>query len=186
MSNLDTVLKNKDTTLLAKVCIVKVIVFLVVMYGCEMWAIKKAEHWRIDALELWYWRRFEIPLDNKEIKPVNPKGNQSWIFTGRTDAEIEAPILQSPDAKNWLTGKDPDAGKDWGQEKRVTGDEMVGWHHRLDGHEFEQAPGVGDRQGSLACCSQPGCKKLDTIEWLNCTVLLLLSCFSRVRLCVTP
>ena len=90
----------------------------------------------------------------KEIKPVNPKGNQSWIFIGRTDAEAGTPILWPPDMKNWLIGKDPDAGKDWRQkEKRTTEDEMVGWHHQLDGLEFELAPGVGDGQGSLACCS---------------------------------
>ena len=105
----------------------------------------------------------ESPLDSKEIKPVNPKGNQSWIFIEKTDAE--APILWPPDAKNWLIGKDPDAGKDWRWEKKgMTEDEMVGWHHRLDGHKFEQAPGVGDGQGSLACCSR---KELDTTEWLN-------------------
>ena len=93
-------------------------------------------------------------LDWKEIKPVNPKGNQSWIFIGRTDAEAEMPILWPPDVKNWLIGKDPDAEKDWRQEEKETiEDEMVRWHHWLDGHEFEQAPEVGDGQGSLACCS---------------------------------
>ena len=97
------------------------------------------------------------PLDCKEIKPVHPKGNQSLILIGRTDAENETPILWPPDAKNWLLGKDPDAGKDWRQEEKgTTEDEMVGWHPRLDGHEFEQAPGVGDEQGSLACCSPWG------------------------------
>ena len=95
-----------------------------------------------------------------EIKPVNPKINQSWIFIGRTDAE--APILWPPDAKNWLIGKDPDAGKDWRQEEKgMTEDEMVGWHHQLDGHEFEQAPGVGDGHGSLVCCSPWGHKESD-------------------------
>ena len=113
----------------------------------------------------------ESPLDCNEIKPVNPKGNQSWIFVRRTDAEAEAPILWPPDAKNWLTGKDPDAGKDWRQEKRTTEDETVGWHHWLNGHEFEQAPGVGDGQGSLACCSPWGCKELDKTEQLNWTAL---------------
>ena len=113
----------------------------------------------------------ESPLDSK-IKPVNPKGNQSWIFIGRTDAENEAPILWPPDAKNWLTGKDPDAGKDWRQEEKgTTEDEMVGWHHWLDGHESEQALGVGDGQGSLACYSPWGCKELDMTEWLNWTEL---------------
>ena len=110
------------------------------------------------------------PLDSKKSKPVNLKGNQPWIFIGRTDAEIEVPILWPPDAKNWLTGKDPDAGKDWRQEEKgMTEDEMVGWHHWLDGHEFEQAPGVGDGQGSLACCSPWGHKELDMTEWPNWT-----------------
>ena len=109
-------------------------------------------------------------LDCEEIKPVHPKGNQSWIFIGRTDAEAETPVLWPPDAKNWLIGKDPDAGKDWKEEEKgMTEDEMVGWHHRLDGHEFEQAPGTGDRQGSLACCSPWGHKELDTTERLNWT-----------------
>ena len=90
-------------------------------------------------------KTLQSPLDCKEIQPVNPKGDQSWVFIGRTDAEAEAPILWLPDAKNWLTGKDPDAGKDWRQEEKgMSEDGMVGWHHQLDGHEFEQAPGVGD------------------------------------------
>ena len=113
-------------------------------------------------------KTLESSLDCKEIKPINPKGNQSWIFIGRTDAEAEAPTLWLPDEKNWLTEKDPDGGKDWGQEEKgTTEDEMVGWHHRLDGREFEQAPRFGDGQGSLACCSPWGCKELDTAEWLK-------------------
>ena len=114
-------------------------------------------------------KTLESPLDRKEIKPVNPKGNQSWIFIGRTDTEAETPILWLPDVKNWLVGKDPDSGKDWRQEDKGITDEMVGWHHRLDGHEFEQALGVGDGQGSLACCSPWGHKESDTTEWLNWT-----------------
>ena len=110
-------------------------------------------------------KTLESPLDSKEIKPVNPKGNQSWMFIERTDAEV--PILWPPDAKSLLLEKDPDAGEDWRQEKGMTEDEMVGWHHRLNGHEFEQTLGVGDRQGSLACCSPWGHKELDTTEWLN-------------------
>ena len=103
-------------------------------------------------------------------RTANPKGNQPWIFIGRTDAEAETPILWQPDAKNWLLGKDPDAGKDWRQEEKgTTEDEMVGWHHRLKGHEFEQAPGIGDGQGSLSCCSPWGCKELNMTEWLNWT-----------------
>ena len=104
----------------------------------------------------------ESPSDCKEIKPVNPKGNQSWIFIGRTDAKVT--ILWPPDAKNWLIGKDPDARKDWRHEKWMTEDEMIGRHHRLDGHEFEQALGVGDGQGSLACCSAWGHKESDTTK----------------------
>ena len=108
------------------------------------------------------------------IKPVSPKGNQSWIFTGRTDAEAEAPTLWPPDAKNWLTGKDPDPGRDWRQEKGMTEDEMVGWHNQLNGHEFEQALGDGDGQRILTCCSPWGHKKSDTSEWLKGAEPLLL------------
>ena len=116
----------------------------------------------------------ESPLDCKEIKPVHPKGNQSWIFIGRTDAETETPILWPPDAKNWLIGKDPDAGKDWRQEEKgTTEDEMVGWHHRLNGHEFEWTPVVGDGQGSLVCCNPRGLKESDTTEQLNWTEHIL-------------
>ena len=115
-------------------------------------------------------KTLEGPLGYKEIKPVNPKGNQSWIFIGRTDAEAEAPVLWPPDVKSWLIGKDPDAGKDWRQEEKgTTEDEMVGWHHWLDGHEFEQALGVGDGWGSLTCCNPWGHKESDTTEWLNWT-----------------
>ena len=132
-------IKKQRYSLPTKVCLVKAMVFLVVKYGYESWAIKKAEHWRIDAFELWCWRRLESPLDSKEIRPVNPKGNQPWMFIGRTDAE--APIPWPPDGKSKLIGKDPDAGKDWRQkEKGETEDEMIGWH-QLNGHEFEQTPG---------------------------------------------
>ena len=135
--------------------------------------------WQLDykenlVLKNWcFWtvvleKTHKSPLDCKEIQPVNPKGNQSWLFIGRTDAEAEAPILWPPDAENWLNGKNPDAGKDWRQEeKRMTEDEMVGWHHQLDGHQFEQTPEAGDGQGCLACCSPWGCKQLDMNEWLN-------------------
>ena len=119
-------------------------------------------------------KTLESALDCKEIKPVNPTGNESWIFIGRTDAEAETPILWPPDVKNWLTGKDPDAGKDWRQEKnKTTEDKMVGWHHQLNVHEFEQASSVGDGQGSLAFCSPWGHKELDMTEWLNWTELNL-------------
>ena len=116
--------------------------------------------WELDHKEVWvmkkwcFWtvvlkKTLVSLLDSKEIKPVNPKGNQSWIFTGRTDAEAKASIIWPPDAKSWLTGKDPDSVKDWGQRKRVTEDEMVGWHHQVNGHEFEQAPRDRERQGKL-------------------------------------
>ena len=115
-------------------------------------------------------KTLESPLDCKEIKPVHPKGDQSWIFTGRTDAESETPVLWPPDVKNWLIWKDPDAGKDWRrEEKGMTKDEVVGWYHRLNAHEFEQAPGV--EQWSLECCSPWGRKESDTTEWLNWTDL---------------
>ena len=117
-------------------------------------------------------KTLKSPLDCKEIQPVHPKGDQPWMFTGRTDAEAETPILWPPDAKSWLIGKDPDAGKDWGQkEKGTTEDEMVGWHHRLDGHGFGWTPGVGDGQGGLACCGSWGCKESHTTEQQNWTEL---------------
>ena len=122
-----------------------------------MWELDHRESWSLKNLcfpTVMLEKSLESPLDCKEIKPVNPKGNQSWIFIERTDAKAEAPILCPPDAKNWLTRKDPDAVKDWRrEEKEMTEDEMVGWHHQRNGHEFEQALGVGDGQGSLACYS---------------------------------
>ena len=164
--------------------------------------MKKAEHWRIGAFELWFWRRLlrvpwtarisnqsilrksilnihsknwrlqtvalekmiESPLGCKEIKSVSPKGNQSWILIGRTDAEAEAPILWPPDGKSWLIARDTDAGKGWRQEKVMTENGAAGWPHWLDGHEFEQALGNGEGQGSLACCSPWGHKESDTTE----------------------
>ena len=135
------------------------------MCGCERWTIKKAEWQRIDAFELWCWRRLLSPLDGKKIQPVHPKRDQSWIFIGRTDAE--APILWPPDVKNWLIRKDLDAGKDWRWEKGTREDETVGWHHRLNGHEFEQVLGVGEGQASLTRCSPWGCKESDTTEQLK-------------------
>ena len=128
-------------------------------------------------------KTLESPLDSNEIKPVNPKRSQSWIFIGRTDVEAETPILWPSDVKNWLLGKDPDAGKDWRQEEKgMTEDEMVGWHHQLNGHEFEQAPGVGDGQGGLACCSPWGHKDSDMTEWPNWTELSLHGVLPIVRL----
>ena len=172
MTKLDSILKSWDITLLTKVHLVKAMVFPVVMYGCESWTIKK-ESW---VPKNWcFWtvvleKTFESPLDCTEIQPVNPKGNLSWVFTGKTDAEAETPILWSPDVKNWLTGKDLDARKDWRQEEKgMTEDEMARWHHWLDGRESEWTPGVGDGQGGLACCDSWGCKELDTTERLNWT-----------------
>ena len=133
----------------------------------ESWVPK---NWCFQTMVLVLEKTLESPLNCKEIKPVNPKGNQSWIFTGRTDAEAEAPIVWLPDEKSQLIRKDPNAGKDWRQEEKgTTEDEMVGWHHWLNGDEFEQALGVGVGQGSLACCSPWGLKKLDTTEQLNWT-----------------
>ena len=141
------------------------------MYGCESWTIKKAEYRRIDAFELWCRRRlFESPLDCKEIQPVHPEGGQSWVFIGRTDVEAETPILWPPDAKSWLIGKDPDAGRDWEQEEKGrTEDEMVGWYHWLNGHGFGWTVGVGDGQGVLVCCGSWGHKESDMTERLNWT-----------------
>ena len=149
MTNLDSILKSTDIILPMNVHLVKAMVFPVIIYGCKSWNIRKAEQpknwcfWTV-VLE----KTLESPLDSKEIKPVNAKGNQPWLCIVRT----EAPVLWPPDVKSQLTGKDPDAGKDWRQEEKgTTEDEMVGWHHWLDRHEFEHAPGVGDGQGSLAC-----------------------------------
>ena len=142
-----------------------------------MWDLVHEENW---VLKNWcFWtvvldKTLESPLDCKEIKPVNPKANQSWIFIGRIDAE--APILWPPDGKSLLIGKDPDAGKHWGQEKKEAAeDEMVEWHHWLNGHEFGQALGVGNRYGSLVCCCPWGCKGSDTSEQLNWTELTIVS-----------
>ena len=176
MTNLDSILKHRDITFLTKA--------FDKSQSCGfssshvwMWELDYKECW---ALKNWcFWtvvleKTLESSLDCKEIQPVHPKGNQSWIFIGRTDAEAEAPILWPPDAKNWLIGKDPDAGKDWRrEEKGTTEDEMDGWHHQLDGHEFEHALRVGDGQGSLACCIPWGCKESDMTEWLNWTELNL-------------
>ena len=120
-------------------------------------------------------KTLESALDCKEIQPVHPKEDQSWVFIGRTDAKAETPIFWPPHAKSWLVGKDPDAGRDWGQEEKgMTEDEMAGWHHQLDGREFDWTPGVGDGQGGLACCDSWGCKELDTTERLNWTEWLII------------
>ena len=136
-----------------------------------MWEVDQKKSWAPKNRCFWTMvleKILETPLDCKVIKPVSPKGNQSWTFIGRTDAEAEAPILLPPDGKSQFTGKDPDAGKDWGQEEKgTTEDEMVGWHHWLNGLEFGQTPGVGDGQGSLACCSPWSHKELNITELLN-------------------
>ena len=164
MTSLDSILKSFAN----KGHLVKVMVFPVVMYGCELdqketWTLKNCSFWTV-ILE----KTLESPLDCKEIKPVNCKGNQPWIFTGKTDAEAEAPKLWPADVKSWLFEKDPDAGKDLRKEgERTVRDEMVGWHHQFNGHEFEQAPGVDDGQGSLVCCSSWCPKESYRTEQLN-------------------
>ena len=137
--------------------------------------------WELDCEESWvpknwgFWtvvleKTLVSPLDCKEIQPVHPKGDQSWVFIGRTYAEAETPILWPSHAKSWLIGKDPDAGRGWGyEEKGMTEDEVAGWHHQLDAHEFEWTPGVGDGQGGLVCCDSCGCKESDKTERLNWT-----------------
>ena len=156
MTNLESILKSRDITLSTKVHLVKVMVFPVVMYAWKSWTIRKVERGRIDAFEPGE-KTLESPLDCKETQPVHPKGDQSWVFIGRTDVEAETPILCLPDAKSWLIGKGPDAGKDQRQEERGTTEhEMVGWHHWLDGHGFGWTPGVVDGQGSLVCCDSWG------------------------------
>ena len=159
--NYTSILKSRDIILLTKVHVVKV----------WMWQLNHKEGW---VLKNWCFqvvvleKTLESPLDCKEIQPVSPKGNQLWILTGRTDAEAEAPILWPPDVKSRLSGKDLDAGEDWGQEeKEVTQDEMVGWHYWFNGHEFEQTLGVGEGQWSLVCCSPWGHNDSDTTEWLS-------------------
>ena len=158
-----------------------------------MWELDHREGW---ALKNWcFWtvvleKTLESPLDCKEIKPVNPKGNQHSIFIRRTDSEGEAPILWPLDVRSWLIRKDHDAGKDWRQEEtRMTEDKMVRWHHLLNGHEFQQALGDGERQGSLACFSPWGCKELDTADWTttkspspNFKVTFIYSVFNTIAL----
>ena len=170
MTNLESILKSRAFTLPTKVYLVKVVVFPVVVYGCELdykesWVPKNWCFWTV-VLE----KTLESPWNYKGIKWVNPKGNQSWIFIGRTDAEAETSILWPPDVKNWRIWKDLDAGKDWRQEEKWTSeDKMVGWHHRFDGHESEQTPRVGDGQGRLVCCCPWGRQESDTTERLNWT-----------------
>ena len=171
MTNLDSILKSRDITLPTKVRLVKAMVFPVVTYGCENWTVKKAERqknwcfWTV-VLE----KTLESLLDCKEIQPVHPKGDQSWVYIWKTDVEAETPILWSPDAKSWLIWKDPDPGKDWGQEEKgMIEDETAGWHRWLNWHGFGWTLGVDDGQGGMACCGSCGRKELDTAERLNWT-----------------
>ena len=159
MTNLDSIFKSRDITLPTKVRLVK-------SFSCGhvwMWELDCEESW---APKNWcFWTvTLESPLDCKEMQPVYPKGGQSWVFFGRTDAKAETPILWPPHAKSWLTGKDPDAGKDWRQEgQRVTEDEMVRWHHQLNGRELGHTRVSSEGQGSLVCCSPWGLKESDLI-----------------------
>jgi len=170
MTNLDSIFKTRDMTLPAKVRLVKAMVFPVVMYGCESWTVKKAEHRRIDVFELWCWRRLlRVPWTARRsnqsiLKEISP----GCSLEG--DAKAETPILWPPRSNSWLTEKDSDAGRDWGQEEKgTTEDEMAGWYHQLNGCEFEWTPGVGDGQGGLACYNSWSCKESDMTEWLNWT-----------------
>ena len=167
---LDSILKSRDITLPTKVHLVKAMVFLVVMYGCDSWTTKKAEHRRIDAFELWCWRRLlRVPWtarrsDQGILKEINPEYSlEGLMLKLKLKLQYFGHLMQ-----RWLIRKDPDAGKDWRQaEKGMTEDEMVGWHHWFNGHKFEQAPGDGEGQGSLVCCSPLCCKESDTTEQLN-------------------
>ena len=180
MTNLDSILKSREITLPTKVPLVKAVVFPIGhvwisnphVWMCELdyketWAPKNWCFWTV-VLE----KTLESPLDCKEIQPVHPKGDQSRVFIGRTDVEAETPMLWPPDAESWLICKDPDAGKDWGQEEKgTTENEIVGWHHRLDGHGFGWTPGVGDGQGGLACCGSWG--RRGGHDWTELNPLLL-------------
>ena len=168
MTSLNSTLKSRDITLPMKAHLVRGMAFPVVMYVCTSWTMKKAEHWRTDAFELWCWRKLSrvpwIAWDQtrqswrKSTLDIHWK---AWWWSG------SSAVLWPPNWKSWLSGKDPDAGKDWRQEKEVTEDEMVGWHHQLNGHEFEQTLGDSEGQGSLACCSPWGGKESDMTERLR-------------------
>ena len=182
MINLDSIFKSRDITLPTKVHLVKAMIFPVFIYGCESWTIKKAEHWRIAAFELWCWKRLLRVLYCKEVQPVHPKGDQSCLFIGRTDIEAETSILWPSDVKNCLICKGSDAWKNWRrEEKGTTEDEMVGWHHQLNGHEFEWTLGVGDGQGGLVYYS-PWVRRVDhdRVTELSWTELITESGASQV------
>ena len=175
MTDLDSIFKSRDLTLPTKVHLVKAMVFPVVMYGCESWTIKKAECQRMDAFEVWCWRRLLwVPWTARRsnqsiIKEISPGCSLEGLML-----KLKTPILWPPDGKSWLIWKDPDAGKDWGPEqKRRTEDETVGWRHQLDGHWFGWTPGVGDGQGGLACCGAWDRKESDMTEWLKWTEVII-------------
>ena len=165
MANLDSILKSRDITLPTKVRLVKAMVFPVVMYGCQSWTVKKAERQKVDAFELWYWRKL------LRVPGTAGRSNQSILKEMGPGYSLEGLMLKlklPPHAKSWLIGKDPDAGRDWGQEeKRLTEDKMVGWHHRLNGHGFGWTSGAGDGQEGLVCCGSWHHKQSDTTERLN-------------------
>ena len=167
MNNLDSILTSRAITLPTKVHLVKAMFFFSSSHVWK-WELDSKESWV--PRHWWYWtvvlkKTLESPLDCKEIQPVHRKGDQSWVFTGGTDVEAVTPILWPSSAESWLIWNDPDAGKDWGQEEKgTTEDEMVGWHHRHNGHGFGWTPGVGDGQGGLACCGSWGHKALNWTE----------------------
>ena len=171
MTNLDSIFKSKDITLPTKIHLVKAMVFS--SSHVWMWELDYKESWALK--HWWFWtvvlkKTLECPLDRKEIQPVHRKGNQFWIFIGRTDAEAETPVLWPPHVKSWLIGIDSDSERDWGkEEKGTTEDEMAGWHHWLDVCESEWTPGVGDGPGGLVCCDSWGREESDMTEQLNWT-----------------
>ena len=166
MTKLGSILKSRDITLSTKVRLVKTRVFLVVMCGCESWIMKEVEHRRIDVFELWCWRRLlRVPWTTRRsnqsiLKEISPRCSSEGLML-----KLKLPIFWPPDVKSWLIGEDPDVGKDWRQEKGTTEDEVVGWHHRLNGHGFGWTPGVGDGQGGLACSGSWGHKESDMTDW---------------------
>ena len=174
MTNLDSILKSRGITLLTKICILQSYNFC--SSHVQMWELDRKEGWAPKNGCFWtvaLEKTLESPFDSKEIKPVNPKGNQSWIFIRRTDAKAEAVILWPPVAKSWLVGTDPHAGKKWRQKRAAEGWDGVGWHPWLDSHEFEQTVGGSEGQGRLVCCSPQGRKASDTPERLNSNIAFL-------------
>ena len=183
MTNLDSILKSRDITLSTKVRLVKAMVFPVVIMDVRvgLWRKRVPNNWCFWTVVL--QKTLESTLDCKEIQPVHPKGDQSWVFIGRTDVEAETPVLWPPHAKGWLTGKAPDAGRDWGQEEKgMTEDEMAGWHHWLNGHGFGWTPGVGDRQGGLLCSGSWGGKESDRTKQLNWLSICIINKIGKRKL----